>query len=895
MLRVIQQKNADAAKSYYAASDYLSEGQELVGEWGGKAAERLGLSGVVGKLEFDALCDNLHPSRGGTLTARMKDERTAGYDFNFSACKSFSALYALTGDTELLDAFRDSVQETMREDVEPEMKTRVRTRGQDGNRVTGNAAWASFYHLTSRPEDGLPWPQVHAHCFTFNTTWDNDEQRWKAGQFRDLKRDAPLWQSMFRVRLANKLQALGYGIERKGDDFEIAGVPASLIDKFSARTAKIERVAKEKGITDPAQKAELGAKTRAAKDSTLSFDELRREWARRLTDDETAAVQRTHMREEGRVAPELIERAAVEFAVKHAFEKDAVVDEKKLLAASLRYGLGRVTIDGVRRELGRMPLVIREVEGRRLATTPTILTEERAMVATVRAGRGTQAPLVGFERAIADSELTAEQRRAVRHVWESPDQYLFIRGAAGVGKTRLLSEVVAGVEEAGRHVTLLAQSASASRGTLRAEGFGEANTVARFLLDERMQAKARGQVVVVDEAGQLASRDMARLVQLADELEVRMVFLGDTRQHGSVQYGAPLKLLQSESGVPVVEVTEIQRQKPASYRRAVQALADGRTAEGFDVLAELGWVKEVPDAEREAQAALAYLATLAERKKGGGFKTALVVSPTHKEGERVTAAIRDALRGGGKLGEERTMAVWTPAYLSEAERGEAASFHAGNLVQFHKPAPGHAAGSRVVLAEGQAPPVQYAARFQVYRPAELLVAVGDRLRVTANGNTKDGKHRLNNGDLVSVAGFTARGDVVTDKGWVIDRQWGHLDHGYCVTSHAAQGRTVDRVFVCQSSDSLPASSAEQFYVCASRARESVTVLTDDARALRAAVQRSDTRMTATELARHPRPESGRWWRKHLAFLRRCANVALGHDQQSHNRVRDGAQTREITA
>ena len=107
--------------------------------------------------------------------------------------------------------------------MEAEMKTRVRKGRQDTDRTTGNMVWAEFIHTTSRPVDGIPDPQLHAHVFVFNTTWDEEEKRWKAGQFRELKRDAPYFQAAFRVRLANRLQDLGFGVERKRDDFEIAG------------------------------------------------------------------------------------------------------------------------------------------------------------------------------------------------------------------------------------------------------------------------------------------------------------------------------------------------------------------------------------------------------------------------------------------------------------------------------------------------------------------------------------------------------------------------------------------------------------------------------------------------------------------------------------------------
>src|SRR5438876_3994268 len=145
----------------------------------------------------------------------------------------------------------------MRE-MEAEMKTRVRKERMDSDRTTGNMVWAEFIHTTSRPVGGLPDPQLHAHVFVFNTTWDEEEERWKAGQFAEIKRDAPYFQAAFRVRLAEKLQDLGFGVERKRDDFEIAGVPKDVLGRFSRRTAHIEKVARDLGITDPDRKAELG-------------------------------------------------------------------------------------------------------------------------------------------------------------------------------------------------------------------------------------------------------------------------------------------------------------------------------------------------------------------------------------------------------------------------------------------------------------------------------------------------------------------------------------------------------------------------------------------------------------------------------------------------------------
>jgi hypothetical protein len=68
------------------------------------------------------------------------------------------------------------------------------------------------------------------------------------------------------------------------------------------------------------------------------------------------------------------------------------------------------------------------------------------------------------------------------------------------------------------------------------------------------------------------------------------------------------------------------------------------------------------------------------------------------------------------------------------------------------------------VKEGEKLPLQYADRFEVYRPAQLPLAVGDRVRVTAGGKTRDGQHRLANGALFTVQGFTRQGDPIVERG-----------------------------------------------------------------------------------------------------------------------------------
>lgn len=894
MIRITQQNSAKAARSYYTTADYYNEGQELIGSWGGKAASRLGLEGMVDKFSFERLCENLHPTAGTALTARTKTERTVGYDFTFSVPKSVSLLYALSGDQDILGAFRESVDETMRE-MEAEMKTRVRTRGQDTDRTTGNMVWAEFIHTTSRPVDGLPDPQLHAHVFVFNTTFDQEEQRWKAGQFRELKRDAPYFQAAFRVRLANRLQDIGFGVARKRDDFEISGVPADVLKRFSRRTALIEKLAEEKGITDPDRKAELGAETREKKGESMGWESLKKEWIARLTDKEQKALAAVHRREKQIDRPSPTERMAVDHSLEHSFVRDAVLPERKLATEALKRGLGAVTVEGVAKEMASRPLIRSEVDGRKMATTKEMLALESKLLDFARKGRGRCRPLGNPDRECSREWFNEGQKAAVRHVLESRDRVMIIRGAAGTGKTTLEQEIGEALAEVGLPVVALAQSVKASREVLRDEaGFKEADTVARFLKDEKMQAGAKDGVILVDEASQLGTRDMLRVFEKAEALSARVILVGDRLQHRSVTAGEPLKLLQETAGLKVAEVTEILRQQ-GDYKIAAQALSEGRTEDGFTELDKLGWIKQVYDTERYKQLSAVYLAAVAERKKNGQDKTALVVSPTHAEAERITQAIRAGLKAQGKLGPERIVNGWVSSHLTDAQKADATEYEPGDLLQFHQNAPGYQKGSRVVVKDGTKIPVELANRFEMYRATQFALSAGDRVRVTAGGKTKDGKHRLSNGSLLTVQGFTKHGDIVVDHGWVIDRDFGHLTHGYVVTSHASQGVTVDKVFVGIASESLPATCQRTAYVAVTRGKEQAQIFTDDREALLKAVTRPDDPMSATELAGTPstKPSLGNRLKQRLGFVRSVnvlasrndaiQNSAEGHREVDHAR------------
>jgi conjugative relaxase-like TrwC/TraI family protein len=911
MLRINQQRSSAGAKSYFeeglAREDYYTQ-DAIIGRWGGKGAERLGLAGEVGRQAFLNLCDNRNPVTHGPLTPRSKSDRTVGYDFNFHAPKSLSLLYTLTRDERILAVFQSAVRETMQE-LEADVKTRVRQAGQNAERTTGNLLYAEFVHLTARPVNGIPDPHLHAHCFTFNATFDSEEDRWKAGQFREVVRDAPYFEAAFHARLSRGIADLGLAIERTKAGWEVAGLGKALLAKYSRRTAKIEELAREKGITDIHEKSELGAKTREKKGEPKSLDVLREEWKSRLTDAERETIKRVLTTKQAKTEPAISATQAVDHALGHGFERASVVEERRLLATALKRGYGSVRPEDAKQNfVGRSEVIRRRYDDRDFVTTREVLAEEAAMVAFARDGRGTCKPFEASPERFAPTELNRGQAEAVRHILNSTDRVTLIRGAAGTGKTTLLKVAADEIGRRGSEVHVFAPTTEAARGVLRKEGFSHAETVARLLADRSLQERVKGKVIWIDEAGLLGTRDMRALFRVAKEQNARVVLMGDSGQHGSVPRGDAFRILQTQAGLVPAVVSDIRRQQ-GEYKRAVEALAEGDLETGFARLDRMGQVREVTGSERHEALARSYVSAI----RGG--KSALVVAPTHAEGREVTTRIREGLKQSGALkGKERKFDQLVSRGLTEAERQDAVNYQSGDAVRLHQNVRGGFRKGETVIVVGRDEkgqvlversggktvplPLTAAKHFDVYERRELALAAGDRIRMTQNGTTADGKGRLMNGTLHIVAAFDRHGRIVLDNGHVVPKTFGHLAHGYCTTSHASQGKTVDRVFIACGPESFAAVSKEQFYVSVSRGRESATLYCENKGELLDAVRRSSARVSATELATYPQPQEPRSSRavrlmEHIRRVTRATLVRVRAAGRDRARERDTVERSDM--
>ncbi len=914
MLRITMSKSAGGAKKYYceeyykeghsAQLDYYSEKEHGIGRWGGKAAEKLGLAGDIVKQDFANLCDNLNPLTSKKLTRRNDTDRTVGYDFTFNASKSVSLAYALGSEDDkkiVLAAFRQAVQETMAE-VETGMQTRVRAKGKNENRMTGNIAYGAFTHFTTRPIDGVPDPHLHSHCFVFNATHDDVEQKWKAGHFLQLKQDAPYYEAVFHANLAQYLQEAGYGVERTQHGFELTGIRQETIAKFSRRTKEIEEYSREHNITDEKAKSQIGAKTREAKRSTVSAAAQEVEWQNRLTAEEQDALCGLR-RIRPAVCNDQAAREAITFALAHLLERKSVASDKEVLATAIKSAIGKAAPAQVRQALAQDASILVVQEWlRTFITTKDALKEERQLILKCTEAKNKFRPL--HEQYEPQNPLLNDQQKAaVRHALSSTDGITIITGKAGTGKTTLMKEVQAGILASGKRIFAFAPSSEASRGVQRNEGFEDADTVARLILDSSRHADLKSQVIWIDEAGMVSNRDMNKILSIAHAQSARVILSGDIRQHTSVARGDALRIIQQEAGIKPITVDKVQRQQNEHYKEAVALLSDGKTERGFKKLDRMGVIHEIADHSERVNAIASDYVQSAYSVGKYRMKNVLVVAPTHVEGDQVTRQIRQQLKEREIIGpDEHAYSVLYNRQLTEAQKQQPDTYRNGDVLAFHQHGKGIKAGTRCVVTgadekgifaqdkDGMAFMLAWTEtkKFSVYEPRQIHVAEGDRIRLSANGKGKDHRH-LFNGSTFYIEGFDPDGGIRLSNGSTLASEFGHFQHGYVSTSHAAQGKTADKVIISQSSVTFPASSMEQFYVSVSRGKEAVSIYTDDKSQLQQAVSHSAERTSATELMKKHQSQTQEINR--LALARKWQDQASDPNIHLNTKPRnDGLQT-----
>jgi len=330
-------------------------------------------------------------------------------------------------------------------------------------------------------------------------------------------------------------------------------------------------------------------------------------------------------------------------------------------------------------------------------------------------------------------DLSGEQRAAFDHSTDGHDLSVIV-GYAGTGKSAMLGVAREAWEDAGFNVRGAALAGIAAEGLENGSGIASRTlaslehgwTQGRDLLTER-------DVLVIDEAGMVGTRQMERVLSHAADAGAKVVLVGDAEQLQSIEAGAAFRAIHERHGG--VEITEVRRQHEEWQRDATRHLATGRTGEAIRAYADKGMVHQAETRE-------AARGELVERwnreRQADPDASRIILTHTNAEVRDLNDAAREAMRNAGELGDDVRV---------KTERGDRA-FASGDRIMF--------------LRNERGLEVKNGTLGTIERVAKGHMAV----------RTDDGR---------SVA-FDSKG-------------YRDIDHGYAATIHKAQGMTVDRVHV----------------------------------------------------------------------------------------------------
>jgi len=369
--------------------------------------------------------------------------------------------------------------------------------------------------------------------------------------------------------------------------------------------------------------------------------------------------------------------------------------------------------------------------GRERFSTAEMIALERRMVdeAQELAARGGHR--VGHVQ--LSERLSHEQRAAAHHVLEAGDLACLV-GFAGSGKSTMLAEVRQALEGKGFRVRGAALSGIAAENLTQGSGI-EARTIASltYAWEHDRDPLARGDVLVVDEAGMIGSRELSQLIARASDVGAKIILVGDPEQLQAIDAGAAFRAVMERTGA--AELTEIRRQQIQWQQEATRELATGQTAAALARYQAAGCIRQA-DTDEEARSLLVeqWKSDRAEDPEA----SRIMLAHTRADVRELNEEARAHLRAGDELGDDVAIAT------SRGERN-------------------FAAGDRLLFLRNE---------------RELGVRNGTLGEITE----------------VSAGRITVRAD--DGRMIAIDpRAYRDIDHGYAVTVHKSQGVTVDRSYI----------------------------------------------------------------------------------------------------
>ncbi len=897
MLTISKSLSSGQAQTYHAKEfmsaeqNYWKQGDAILGEWQGRMAEKYGLAGAIDSQHFARLSEGQNPHSGEQLvrhrtgqeyttadgTTVKPVEHRAGWDATFSAPKSVSLTALVGGDNRVRAAHREAVTIAL---TELERYTQARIGGNNPAETTGKFIAAKFEHDTARPVNGYAAPQLHTHAVIFNLT-ERPDGSTRALQERGFFDTQQFATAVYQSELTFRLRNLGYQIEAgKSGAPDIKGYTPEYLEASSPRRQQIEEAVAKSGFSGP-EAAQIAAHNTRDKKDILSSSEVlaaHRKIANEFGNQadrvvaearECAATLQQSQLPDSRVRAQ----EAVTFAKDRGFEREAVTDEREIMRDALRRGMGDLTYRQVRDNFdqrhgtGEFQIVEgqKHETGRQFTTRETIAAE-RETVAHMRRGQNTIEPIMAKEQAATHATtrefLNPAQRRAIEEVLTSHDRVHGLQGLAGTGKTTTLEAIREGAERNGFAVEGFAPTSRAAA-QLRDAGIS-AETLQGFLA-RGGQEQFKGDpsirhLYMVDESSLASTRQMQVFMEKIGPQD-RVLLIGDTRQHQSVDAGKPFEQMQ-QAGMQTSQLDQIMRQKDPELLRAVEHMSRNETSVGLTLLRQQGRVTEIPDnAQRIEAIAKDYIANP---------ENTLVVSPDNASRQEINNAIRTELQASGVISKENhSMKVLTPrSDMTSVDRSWAARYQLDDVLHYTRGSKEHGIekGSYATVvsadhkenqitvqkADGQQATYD-PKRLQgiaAYREIDREFARGDRIQFTANNrelavsNRDMGTIERIHSNQVSVKMDGTKERTVTFDG----AQMRHFDHGYAVTSHSSQGLTADRVLVNMDTNVHPELINTRFaYVSVSRASEDVRIYTNDVAVLSERLSADVTKSSAVNL------------------------------------------------
>lgn len=347
------------------------------------------------------------------------------------------------------------------------------------------------------------------------------------------------------------------------------------------------------------------------------------------------------------------------------------------------------------------------------------------------------------EQATVSRSLSAEQQAAFEHLVSEGDLKNVI-GYAGSGKSYLLGAARKAWEAQGYSVHGVTLSGIAAENLEAGSGIQSRTIASRtYYWDKDKQHLTSKDILVVDEAGMIGSRQLNRLLEEANQHKAKIVLVGDPYQLQAIEAGAAFRAITERS--PTVALTEIRRQHISWQRDATIELATGKTAIALHRYAQHDHVHAF---ETNAFAKQGLVELWNDVRINQPDKTQIMLTYTRDDVKELNEIARNLRRSQGELGVDHKLIT---------ERGERT----------------------------------FAERDRVY------FLENDRDLDVKNGSLGTIERIQGNMLVVRLDKSDLQSEKVRTITFSTDR-YNQLDHGYAATIHKAQGVTVDRAYILAS-------------------------------------------------------------------------------------------------